>query len=86
MPVQAALEESTKVRTTQAPPTRAGYYPWFDWLRLLLACVVLFGHEGLIGWRNAGNFAVQVFFCLERMAHWRSARRSAAERVAAVLF
>ena len=64
MLVQAAVEESTKVHTTQTTPTRAGYYPWFDWLRLLLACIVLFGHEGLIGWRNAGNFAVQVFFAL----------------------
>jgi peptidoglycan/LPS O-acetylase OafA/YrhL len=64
MLVQAAVEESTEVRTTRSPIRRASYYPWFDWLRLLLACVVLFGHEGLIGWRNAGNFAVQVFFAL----------------------
>ena len=64
MLVQAAVEESTRVRTRQRPISGAGYYPWFDWLRLLLACVVLFGHEGPIGWRNAGNFAVQVFFAL----------------------
>jgi peptidoglycan/LPS O-acetylase OafA/YrhL len=43
----------------------ANYYPWFDWLRLLLAGAVLLSHEGLIaGWPMAGNFAVKVFFAL----------------------
>jgi peptidoglycan/LPS O-acetylase OafA/YrhL len=64
MPVQAAVEEPLRLSTSQAATGRPDYYPWFDWLRLLLACVVLFGHEGLIGWRNSGNFAVQVFFAL----------------------
>ena len=64
MPVQAAVEEPIRLSTSQAETGRPDYYPWFDWLRLLLACVVLFGHEGIIGWRNAGNFAVQVFFAL----------------------
>jgi peptidoglycan/LPS O-acetylase OafA/YrhL len=41
------------------------YYPWFDWLRLALALIVMFGHDGLIdGWSRSGNFAVQVFFAL----------------------
>jgi peptidoglycan/LPS O-acetylase OafA/YrhL len=41
------------------------YYPWFDWLRLVLACVVMLSHEGLIQpWPQAGDFAVQIFFAL----------------------
>ena len=41
------------------------YYPWFDWLRLALACVVMLSHEGLIqAWPQAGDFAVQIFFAL----------------------
>lgn len=44
---------------------KADYYPWFDWLRLGLACVVMLSHSGLIdAWPQAGNFAVQVFFAL----------------------
>ena len=43
----------------------AAYYPFFDWLRLCLACTVIFSHSGLIeAWPQAGNFAVQVFFAL----------------------
>jgi peptidoglycan/LPS O-acetylase OafA/YrhL len=64
MPVHAAVEEPIRLSTSQAETGKPDYYPWFDWLRLLLACVVLFGHEGVIGWHNAGNFAVQVFFAL----------------------
>lgn len=40
------------------------YYPWFDWLRALLAIAVMFTHEGLSPWNQSGNFAVQVFFAL----------------------
>ena len=64
MLVQATAEEPIILSTSAAEIGRPDYYPWFDWLRLLLACVVLFGHEGIIGWHNAGNFAVQVFFAL----------------------
>jgi peptidoglycan/LPS O-acetylase OafA/YrhL len=64
MLVQVPTEEPTRLSAIQDQSHRPLYYPWFDWLRLLLACVVLFGHEGLIGWRNAGNFSVQVFFAL----------------------
>jgi len=64
MLVQAPTEELTRLCNSQNRSHRPLYYPWFDWLRLLLACVVLFGHEGLIGWRNSGNFSVQVFFAL----------------------
>ena len=62
--VQAASAEPASVCTAEAEVSRQDYYPWFDWLRLLLACIVLFGHEGLIAWRNAGNFSVQIFFAL----------------------
>lgn len=44
--------------------TAPAYYPWFDWLRLVLALVVLLGHQHLIAWPRAANFAVQVFFAL----------------------
>jgi peptidoglycan/LPS O-acetylase OafA/YrhL len=64
MLAQVVAEESTNVHTGHRRIGKPDYYPWFDWLRLLLACVVLFGHEGIIHWRNAGNFAVQVFFAL----------------------
>jgi peptidoglycan/LPS O-acetylase OafA/YrhL len=61
-----------RMQTSKAPSGLASpvsgtpnYYPWFDWLRLVLAGAVLFGHEGLIAaWPMAANFAVQVFFAL----------------------
>lgn len=40
------------------------YYPWFDWLRALLAVTVMLGHDGLVPWSHAANLAVQVFFAL----------------------
>lgn len=41
------------------------YYPWFDWLRIILAVIVLLSHDGLLKiWVYSGNFAVQVFFAL----------------------
>ncbi len=40
------------------------YYPLFDYLRISLAIIVMLGHDGLIGWEESGNFAVQVFFAL----------------------
>ena len=64
MVVQTVAEESTGVCIAHGRTSKEDYYPWFDWLRLSLACVVLFGHEGIIQWRNAGNFAVQIFFVL----------------------
>lgn len=39
-------------------------YPYFDWLRFALASVVALGHEHIITWGPAGNFAVQIFFAL----------------------
>jgi peptidoglycan/LPS O-acetylase OafA/YrhL len=43
---------------------RGDYYPHFDWLRAVLACIVMAGHGGLLAWPRAGNLAVQVFFAL----------------------
>lgn len=40
------------------------YYPLFDYLRFVLASVVMFYHGGLIEWAVAGKFAVEVFFAL----------------------
>jgi peptidoglycan/LPS O-acetylase OafA/YrhL len=40
------------------------YYPAFDYLRIILATVVVAGHSHLIGWEQSGNFSVQVFFAL----------------------
>ncbi len=49
----------------QADAAHKNYYPWFDWLRVALALVVLLGHDGLLhGWQYSANFAVQVFFAL----------------------
>lgn len=47
-----------------AEPAEPAYYPWFDWLRFVLAMVVMLGHDGALGWHNAGTFAVHVFFVL----------------------
>ena len=40
------------------------YYPYFDYLRIALATIVMLGHDGLIRWGQSGNLAVQVFFAL----------------------
>jgi len=40
------------------------YYPAFDYLRIILAIAVAASHSGLIGWNQAGNYSVQVFFAL----------------------
>lgn len=43
---------------------RQTYYPLFDYLRIVLAMVVMFYHDELFGWTESGNLAVQVFFAL----------------------
>lgn len=40
------------------------YYPRFDWLRGVLAVVVMLQHAELVPWHNSGPFAVHVFFVL----------------------
>lgn len=41
-----------------------GYYPAFDYLRIVLASVVALGHSGFRIWEQSGNYSVQVFFAL----------------------
>ncbi len=43
---------------------KTGSFPYFDWLRFVLASMVALSHEHIIAWEFAGNFAVQVFFAL----------------------
>jgi peptidoglycan/LPS O-acetylase OafA/YrhL len=40
------------------------YYPYFDWLRIILAMTVALNHDEVINLPHAGNLAVQVFFAL----------------------
>jgi len=40
------------------------YYPYFDYLRIVLAIIVMLFHDGLIKWVHSGDLAVQVFFAL----------------------
>jgi peptidoglycan/LPS O-acetylase OafA/YrhL len=54
-PVAARAHASGEVRT---------YFPQFDVLRITLAIGVMVAHTGLIPWKDAGNFCVQVFFAL----------------------
>jgi peptidoglycan/LPS O-acetylase OafA/YrhL len=49
---------------TKSQAADDAYYPWFDWLRGVLAVTVMLTHDGVIAWGRAGNFAVQVFFAL----------------------
>jgi peptidoglycan/LPS O-acetylase OafA/YrhL len=44
--------------------TESQYYPWFDWLRIVLALVVAMAHIQIFTWPQAGNLSVQVFFAL----------------------
>jgi len=40
------------------------YYPYFDYLRIILATVVMLYHDKLLVWEHAGSLAVDVFFAL----------------------
>jgi peptidoglycan/LPS O-acetylase OafA/YrhL len=40
------------------------YYPYFDYLRIILSSVVMFAHAGIISWPNSGRLAVDIFFAL----------------------
>jgi peptidoglycan/LPS O-acetylase OafA/YrhL len=51
-------------RANTAAAERADHYPWFDWLRAVLAIVVMLHHDEVIAWGPAGSFAVEVFFAL----------------------
>lgn len=58
----------TEVRAPAAPSVHAAateYYPWFDWLRIGLASLVMLSHDSLLpAWPTAGNFAILAFFAL----------------------
>jgi len=43
---------------------KKNYYPYFDYLRIVLVSVVMFGHDGLSPWEPSGKLAVDVFFAL----------------------
>ena len=43
---------------------QTAYYPYFDFLRILLASVVMFGHDNVITWSHSGKLAVDIFFAL----------------------
>jgi peptidoglycan/LPS O-acetylase OafA/YrhL len=59
------VEENIATKVEPSGQRSAAYYPWFDWLRLALALLVLVSHQGLLrAWPDAANFAVQVFFAL----------------------
>jgi peptidoglycan/LPS O-acetylase OafA/YrhL len=58
----AAAEHPTSASRTAAAVE--AYYPWFDWLRGVLAIAVMLGHDGIVAWSRQANFAVQVFFAL----------------------
>jgi peptidoglycan/LPS O-acetylase OafA/YrhL len=63
----APAESSLAERSTsagKAPSAEEAYYPWFDWLRGVLAVAVMLGHDGIVAWSRQANFAVQVFFAL----------------------
>lgn len=40
------------------------YFPGLDFLRIVLASIVMFGHDKIIMWPYAGKLAVEVFFAL----------------------
>ncbi len=43
---------------------KTAYYPWFDYLRIVLATAVAASHAGVLTWNQAGNLPVQIFFAL----------------------
>jgi peptidoglycan/LPS O-acetylase OafA/YrhL len=64
VPVIAAPTRVDRSHQTDDAPTIAVYYPYFDYLRIALAIVVMLSHDNLIQWLYAGDLAVQVFFGL----------------------
>lgn len=44
--------------------TEKSYYPYFDYLRIILVSIVMFAHDDLLGWDPSGPLAVDVFFSL----------------------
>ncbi len=44
--------------------THSKYYPYFDYLRIVLAISVMLYHDQVLTWTYTGTFAVDVFFAL----------------------
>ena len=44
--------------------TKKSYYPYFDYLRIVLVSVVMLSHDNLLVWNEGGKLAVDVFFAL----------------------
>ncbi len=64
-PSPSALSQSRPTTDSPPSPVDRRYYPYFDWLRFVLACTVMLYHFGFLNfWHQSGNFAVQVFFAL----------------------
>ena len=61
---EAGSTENTVKSAERTSPKIQTYYPWFDWLRIVLAMTVVLVHDKVIRWHNAANLAVQVFFAL----------------------
>jgi peptidoglycan/LPS O-acetylase OafA/YrhL len=59
MSVIEVMDEKRPAHAVTAP-----YYPWFDWLRAVLAITVMLGHDQVIRWQSSGDLAVKVFFAL----------------------
>ena len=57
-----APSKSPEIKATDEASAR--YFPLFDWLRFLLASVVVLGHAHVITWEPAAMVAVRVFFAL----------------------
>src|SRR5215212_2858834 len=58
------MSDAVETIPITGPEHRKEYYPYFDWLRIVLAMVVVLFHEGVIPWGGASYIAVQVFFAL----------------------
>lgn len=40
------------------------YYPYFDFLRIILAAIVMLYHDDVLTWHHSGSLAVEIFFAL----------------------
>ncbi|GLS28011.1 acyltransferase family protein [Marinibactrum halimedae] len=60
-PLTATTRKLTSLDNTAQ---EASYFPYFDYLRILLASVVMLHHDDVIGWHHSGALAVDVFFAM----------------------
>jgi len=58
------LSEPLRERKPLMKVSVNSYYPYFDYLRIVLVSIVMFGHDDLIAWNYSGKLAVDVFFSL----------------------